>query len=164
MAGKSQITYTISPSFRALGKFAKTNPKMVEKKRAEMRALGQKIANALVNRAPRKTGEYARSINFKTYETNNVISLRFYAAQPLTGWIRGGTKPHIIAARNAKNLRFYWDKGPRGAGIYFYPYVHHPGTKPNDFFSEVYSQYSPEMRATLSRMAANYAQELAQVK
>lgn len=38
-----------------------------------------------------------------------------------------GARPHIIRARRAKVLRFYWPNGPAGAGTYHFRHVNHPG-------------------------------------
>lgn len=37
------------------------------------------------------------------------------------------TSPHIIFAVYAKSLRFWWENGPVGPGIYAYKWVRHPG-------------------------------------
>jgi len=48
-------------------------------------------------------------------------------------WVHEGTVPHPIVARKAPRLVFYWPKGPRGAGVYSFLRVNHPGTQPNRF-------------------------------
>jgi hypothetical protein len=45
-------------------------------------------------------------------------------------YIIEGTRPHVIRARNAQALHFYWAK--MGQDVFFKS-VQHPGTKPNDF-------------------------------
>ena len=32
-----------------------------------------------------------------------------------------GTRPHVIRARRARVLSFFWPRGPRGAGFYQFP-------------------------------------------
>lgn len=45
-----------------------------------------------------------------------------------------GARAHIIRARRAKVLRFWWGAGPRGAGVYFFPKVNHPGNAPQNWW------------------------------
>jgi hypothetical protein len=45
-------------------------------------------------------------------------------------YVSGGTRPHVIAARNAKALRFTW----QGRTVYFRS-VNHPGTQANDWWT-----------------------------
>lgn len=47
---------------------------------------------------------------------------------PYLGYILNGTPPHLIAARNAKALRFVMD-----GVVVFRQVVRHPGTQPNNF-------------------------------
>lgn len=46
-------------------------------------------------------------------------------------FVLGGTRPHVIAARNAKALRWIAHRGH--GSVMFAKSVHHPGTQPNDF-------------------------------
>lgn len=59
-----------------------------------------------------------------------------------------GTQPHEIpkggsAAQLAKGypLRFYWENGPDGPGIYYYWSVHHPGAQPNPFIGRAIDRW-----------------------
>lgn len=45
------------------------------------------------------------------------------------------TAPHIITAVNAPVLRFFWEDGPAGPGVYHYRFVHHPGTRGQRWFA-----------------------------
>lgn len=49
---------------------------------------------------------------------------------PYAYWHHEGTKPHVIAARVAPYLVFYWKKVGR---VVRFKSVNHPGTKPNRF-------------------------------
>lgn len=44
-----------------------------------------------------------------------------------------GSRPHVIRARNASKLVFFWPKLGR---IVAFPKVNHPGTKPNRFLTD----------------------------
>lgn len=48
-----------------------------------------------------------------------------------------GTEAHVITARNAPMLVFYW---PKAGGWIFTRQVHHPGTKPNHYLSDPMEQ------------------------
>lgn len=54
-----------------------------------------------------------------------------YATAPYAPYVIGGTGPHPIAARNAKALRWFENRGH--GPIAFAKSVQHPGTKPNNF-------------------------------
>jgi hypothetical protein len=47
-------------------------------------------------------------------------------------FLQEGTRPHIIRARRAAALHFYWEK--MGREVWF-KHVSHPGTRPNPFMS-----------------------------
>ena len=49
---------------------------------------------------------------------------------PYAYWHHQGTEPHVIEARRAPLLVFYWKKVGR---VVAFPRVQHPGTKPNPF-------------------------------
>lgn len=51
-------------------------------------------------------------------------------------WVHEGTEPHVIRAKNAKVLAFFWHDGPDGPGVYFFREVHHPGTAPCRFLTD----------------------------
>lgn len=46
------------------------------------------------------------------------------------------TQPHLIFAVFAKSLRFWWEDGPDGPGIYNYKWVRHPGTHGQHWFAD----------------------------
>jgi len=46
--------------------------------------------------------------------------------------VHEGARPHVIRARRASLLRFYWPKVGR---VVFFPKVNHPGNRPNPFLS-----------------------------
>lgn len=45
------------------------------------------------------------------------------------------TAPHRIEATNSPLLRFHWDRGPSGPGVYFFRFVNHPGTTGRRWFA-----------------------------
>lgn len=81
--------------------------------------------------APRRTGAGAKSIQaVKSGGTLLGETYRFTALGYMLFTVPPGTKEHPVAARRAKALRFFWEKGPRGPGIYFFKRVQHPGYRP----------------------------------
>jgi len=45
------------------------------------------------------------------------------------------TAPHQIYPLGTHHLRFWWDRGPAGAGVYYMPHVNHPGTTGKRWFA-----------------------------
>lgn len=60
---------------------------------------------------------------------------------PYAGYVRWGTRPHLIRARRAKALRFEI----QGKEI-FAKQVHHPGTKPNYFMERAVDRVARSIR------------------
>lgn len=57
-------------------------------------------------------------------------------------WLESGTKPHVIAARNAPVLSFYWEKIGRQA---FFPKVNHPGFPGIQYTARAFSDMQNEI-------------------
>jgi len=126
-----------------------------------MREQMRRLVDLAQDEAPKKTGSFADAIHFRTYERGDAVEGNIYTPQPLGNYIALGTKPHLIAAKNAKTLAFYWEKGPKGAGMYFYPEVHHPGTKANKFLGRAYRRWHPGARTWLKDTALSYTRTIA---
>lgn len=62
---------------------------------------------------------------------------------PYAGYVMYGTKPHVIRARRAKFLRFYWPKVGR---VVFFKKVNHPGTKANRFLERALNRTAREIQ------------------
>lgn len=170
------ISVTLKPPFRDLrGRFVKATEEVQKAKRDELRGLGAYVVSRLKAEAPRgKTGKFAASHSFKTFERGQNIELRFYSAGPLGQFIRLGTKPHRIVAKRAKALAFFWPKvgmmtfvpragfpitGEAGGAFWIGKgFVNHPGTQPNPYHERALASMSTPMRDALSRMAARFAQ------
>lgn len=172
----SFLEVTVKPPFRDVqGRFTKATEELVKAKRDAMRELGQQGVNRLKAEAPRgKTGKFAASHTFKTFERGNAVELRFYSASPLGQFIRLGTKPHVIRAKRAKALAFFWPKvgmqtfvpkagfpitGEAGGAFWIGKgYVNHPGTKPNPYDERAFAGMSPAMQEQLSKITARFVQ------
>jgi len=84
--------------------------------------------------APVRTGRLQQSIKASRAD---LIAPGHYRAEVSANtryarYVHEGTRPHIIRARRAPALRFYW---PRVGRVVFFKSVHHPGTKPNPFLT-----------------------------
>lgn len=62
---------------------------------------------------------------------------------PYAGFVMYGTRPHVIRARRARALRFFWPKIGR---VVFFKSVNHPGTKANRFLERAMNQAARELR------------------
>lgn len=94
----------------------------------------QPVATAIMKtRAPFFTGHLRQGIGSRTESAPGSVSVVIYGTASYLPYVLGGTKPHPIAARNARALRWM---GRGGIGVNFARSVNHPGTKPNDFPAE----------------------------
>ena len=167
------IQVTIRPPFRDIaGRFAKANKELIDDQREMMRRLGQKWVVLAREEAPKRTGEFARSIIYRTYIRGETVQLYTYSKQPLGGWIVRGTDAHPIAARTAGALYFFWPKVgmytvvPKSGGFRTHVsggklwigkgHVDHPGTKPNPYHERAYARWKPDARPELRRIALRY--------
>jgi hypothetical protein len=135
------ISITLEGFRDALGRFDRWTRELERSQGDLARYVGREASAVLRQNAP-----YSRTPS--TDHLADTISARVYHASPGTfevrisvpprkaqvlRWIREGTPPHIIRPVRARWLRFFWQTGPRGAGIYYFKQVNHPGTAPNDF-------------------------------
>lgn len=84
-----------------------------------IRGLANKKTGAMIAGMHYKKGKWARGIQF---DAGSDVSHTLFMDQ--------GTKPHVIAAKNAPVLTFFWPKVGR---VVHFKSVHHPGTKPYKF-------------------------------
>ena len=136
-----------------LERHGRLRPLLMKIMQKEKRAL----VRAARDEAPKDTGQFARGINGIVLDGyNGLIKVEIFVRGP-SAWllplIVGGTKPHEIPtggapAQMAKGypLRFYWENGPNGPGVYRYWRVWHPGTKPNPFPSRALRKRWPKMK------------------
>lgn len=149
------------------GRFAKRTDELQKQRRELGRQAGRVFVQALKKHAPKRTGEFAKHLFYRTYDRGSRLEVRFYAGGPhafVLPFLTEGTRPHVIptggsAAQMAKGypLRFFWEKGPRGPGIYHYWSVNHPGTKPNPFVDEARKESGEPLRRELQKAAARVA-------
>lgn len=154
MANSGLWQFQSIPTFRDLqGRFTKAEEQLLESRRDLMRDLGKRYTEIARDEAPKRTGQFADNIRFRTFIEGNSLGFRISSPQPLGKFIVLGTKPHVIAAKNVQFLRFYWEKGPEGPGVYFFRSVNHPGTKPNRFHDRAYRKWRPEAESSLKMIS-----------
>jgi len=152
---------TSKPTFRDLrGRFTKANEQLLQDRRQLVRDQGKRFVKLAIDEAPERTGKFKKSIRYKTFVEGNGVGFTVTTKQPLGTFIVRGTKAHVIPARRAPALRFWWDKGPRGPDIYYFKSVNHPGTKPNKFISRAYRRWIPGARSDLRRISTRFARHL----
>ena len=136
------------------GRFAKAFGMIDEEKQKSVRQLGSKWVELAQKEAPEKTGAFASGINYQPFSEESTYGFRGYSPQPLGNFIKFGTRPHPIAARNAPALRFFWKKTglytivPKRGGFKTHRIgttlyigkgrVDHPGTQANPYHIRAY--------------------------
>jgi len=154
------FTVTSIPTFRDLqGRFAKAEKALIDERRKQMRSLGRMHVEAIQRFAPKKTGEFARGIRFRTKQSGDSVSFSVSTPQPLGRWLRPpGTKPHVIRAKRAKYLRFYW---PKVGKVVYFTAVNHPGYRPkNDFVKQGVDSLEKERGIALRKISTRYISEI----
>lgn len=88
----------------------------------------QATAHQIRSDAPEKTGELRDKMHTHVRSNVNGASGDVQLTADHASYVRDGTGPHPIVARNAQALRF-----TIAGRVVFRKSVQHPGTKPNDF-------------------------------
>lgn len=113
---------------------------------------GSELADAMRPEAPlgkvtptsRAPGELRKSIDTEaTIPTGGGYRFRLVAPVIQAATTDKGARPHVIRARNAPMLRFWWAKGPRGAGIYHFLSVNHPGNAAQNWWAPGLARQGP---------------------
>lgn len=94
-----------------------------------------------------RTGDLQNATTHMLIRTRGGMLVRVRNPTKYAGWIERGTKPHVIRARRAPSLAFYW---PR-VGSWVYPLkVNHPGTRPYWFLRTAVTEAAATLDATLT--------------
>lgn len=81
--------------------------------------------------APVDTGALSRATSVTYTQSRNTVRWDIEVAVPYAEAQAYGARPHIIRARNASSLRFYW---PKAGKVVYFPKVNHPGNAPNKWW------------------------------
>lgn len=169
----NQSSITFRPTLRdVMGRFVRADAAMLENKRKAARILGRRWVEIAQEEAPRKTGDFAASIRFRTFATNREVGFTTSSMQPLGTFIIGGTRPHRIQARAAGALYFFWGKVgkftvvPKSGGFGNHVskgklwigkgYVNHPGTRANPYIERAYVRWLQDMDREVEAVADHY--------
>ena len=146
----------------ARGRFARRLEALQDGKVEMLQDIGEDTTPLLKADAPKRTGLFASGITYILSEKGNTTTVTFVArGEHAFLWpiIKNGSRPHIIptggsAAQMAKGypLRFFWNKGPSGPGIYYFWSVKHPGTKKNNFVKRVNDRSREKWRKELNKL------------
>lgn len=181
---KTQVGFSIEsqPSFRdTSGRFAKVDEKILQGHRKGMRVQANGLKKIMQDEAPKKTGDFSRGIKFRTFATgNNGVGFKILTPSPLVNFIVKGTRPHIIRAKNAGALYFFWGKVgaftvvPKSGGFSTHwregklwigkGYVNHPGTDPNDFIKRSYNRWWPKAKTYFARISVRAIKDFVKSK
>lgn len=108
-----------------------TAQKLRGQMRRMRREIGRKSLAALQAMIPERTGQTRDAAYFRSRDTEmgfevdlGIASRRYDIFQMLVH----GTPHHSIPGNPL--LVFFWERGPRGPGVYFFRWVDHPGFKP----------------------------------
>ena len=144
---------TINPTFRDLaGRFATANKNLLEDRRSILQAEGRRFQSIARAEAPKKTGDFARGIKWRSFIRANAVGFTISTPKPLGDWIARGTPPHVIVPRGpGYPLRFVIG----GRTIYTYR-VNHPGTKPNPFMQRAKDKWMPGAMTNIRRIATRW--------
>jgi hypothetical protein len=99
--------------------------------RAWAAEVGPVALNQMRAHAPFRTGAMRQGIGSRTEPGPRRMWVVLYSTASYARFVLGGTKPHVITARNAKALR--WVEHAGHGNVRFAKQVRHPGTKPDDF-------------------------------
>ena len=111
---------------------------------------GRRFVSLAYAEAPKRLGKYAASITMRPLSGDDTSGFQVLSSAPLSRYILLGTRPHVIRAKNAPMLRFYWPKVGR---VVYFKQVNHPGTKPNRFYNRALQQWLPGAREDLASVA-----------
>ncbi len=127
----AEIVTTVRPSYRDVaGKFVKADEQLIADKRDMARRIGQDWVKKMREEAPKKSGEFAKGIRFRTTVAGEQINMSGTIPQPLGEFIIEGTQEHDVSARNANALAFFW---PKIGKMVFVPKIPGPTYETDDF-------------------------------
>ena len=163
-----------APPLRDLtGRFTFATQHAGENRRPIMREQGRRFKVLMQDEAPKgKTGKFAAGIRFRSFVKGGAVGFSVTVPQPIGKWLIHGTglygprgaKYPIVPKGPGYPLKFYWARGPRGPGIYYFMRVMHPGIKPNPFPSRAYRRWLPGARSELRRVALRFVRDIAGAK
>jgi len=145
------------------GRLAKRTPELAAARRDTMRGLARSMVSTLQHYAPKRTGEFAAGIAYRTDERGDTTTATFYVRGKhafLLPILAMGSPAHEIpvggaAAQLAKGYPLHWiDKS---GGHHFAWSVWHPGTIPHPFIPDAIEAMTPQFEYGLAQAARRVA-------
>ena len=127
-----------------------------------------KGSGPLAQATPKVSGKLSRSTFFEIKQLGFIQQLVVkqpartapeYGSKFYGGFVRGGTKKHIIRPRLKSVLRF-----EIGGTAVFASEVNHPGTKPNKYHLRTLNILRPQLQAIVTRMISRLTEKFKLVK
>lgn len=140
-----------------MGRYAERTEALDRGLRDLVREETKALWSAMRYYAPEKTGKFKAGLRYRTdVRGEGRVTGTIYAGGPhafLLPIFIYGSRPHTIVARRARALRFFWERGPRGPGIYYYKSVQRPGTDPHPFIAQAMDSREPHLGYNLYKLA-----------
>lgn len=113
-------------------------------------AVAREIQAELRVRAPHKSYELRNSITVRAIQSGPT-TFRIVMDAPViqAATTNSGARPHVIRARRAKMMRFYWPKVGR---VVYFRSVNHPGNKGTGWWDKVRDRHVAIMGGALRRL------------
>lgn len=103
---------------------------------------GAALEQRIVTDSPVDTGNMQQ--NSRVFP-RGPLALEVVIAAEYASYVRGGTRPHVIAARPPRSaLRFEID-----GQVFYRRQVNHPGTQPNDWYDRALADFPAMVEAEL---------------
>lgn len=132
----------------AAGRFASANfegEKLLD-------AIEASALRAAKKAAPRRSGQLADRLHAVRRTNERLIT----SEVPYLKYVIGGTRAHVIHAKNARALAFNI-----GGRTVFAKSVNHPGTRANDFLETALDDAGPEFQRALEKAGDDFLKWLA---
>jgi hypothetical protein len=109
------------------------DPTLIERALRRPGGIGERLLRRRAERVAARArelapGTMADHITTRVEDTGQGLAAYVISEHLATQYVIYGTRPHIIRPRRARALRFRV-----GGRTVYAAYVHHPGTRPNDF-------------------------------
>jgi len=103
-----------------------------------------------------RTGTLTEATQYKVVRTpgGKITRIKLFNRTPYAAAIDKGARPHVIEARRAPYLVFYWSKMSRWMRV---RRVNHPGNKPYKFLSNATLHAFEDLRTNLQKKLAELA-------
>lgn len=158
-------------------RFSQVTKEFDQEVAASLQRMGARWVKLAQAQAPRRSGAFASGLSYELFSDDEAFGFYGTSPQPLGSYIKFGTRPHPIAARNARALKFYWTRTglntivPKRGGFKTHRIgdtlfigkgrVDHPGTQANPYHVRAFEQFWPEVEKEVRAVGAKFVLKLA---